>query len=313
MSGYIWSLRPYRYSSIAHRTLRHGVRRLRHLPGGRLLAPAQRPHGDGRTVISACPVVDAVWARTSLEAAGLQMERFEVDREAFLLFLQRARFPVWYYGGSSAPAIVEKALEHYVGAQLLELGQTDVYVDVGADNSPFAEIAERLYGCTGYRLDAAYRPGLHGRCIGSDVRSIPWPDNGVDKMAAHCAFDHFQGDADAGFLAEAARLLRPGGRLCILPLYLTGATTNFVDPSAWLKPPLLDDGVRVIDVPGWGYEFTRYYAPEALLELASSQAAALSLRVFEITGVRELHSDCYLRLAALFERRPVTDDAVCAR
>ena len=141
-----------------------------------------------------------------------------------------------------------------------------------------------------------------GRYVGGDVRRIPLPNGSVTKMASHCAFDHFQGDADRAFMAEAARLLQPGGRLCILPLYLSDQTTNFVDPSACLKLPTLDNGARVIDVTGWGYEFSRYYSPEAFAKLAALQTDALSLRVFHVTGTEAIHPSCYLRLAALFER-----------
>jgi SAM-dependent methyltransferase len=302
-AGYVWSLRPYRWSAVTQRTLRQGMRRIRHLPGGRLITPERRNGHAAAMVASECPIVDATWARSRLEAAGARVEHFTLDPAAFQTFLQQADFPDWYSGGPSSPAFREKTLEHYVGAQLLEIASGDVYMDVGADNSPFAPIAEQLYGCAGYRLDAAYRRAVHGRYIGSDVRSIPLPDRSVDKMAAHCAFDHFQGDADEAFLREAGRLLRPGGRLCILPLYLDVVTTNYIDSSTWARPAVLDPDARVIEVPGWGYEFSRFYAPERLVELAAKQSDCLSLRVFEIHGTEEAGPGCYLRMAALFERK----------
>jgi len=43
-----------------------------------------------------------------------------------------------------------------------------------------------------------------------------------------------------------------------------------------------------------------------------SEQAALSLRVFEITGVQAIHEDCYLRLAAVLERKEAGADAVRA-
>jgi SAM-dependent methyltransferase len=302
-AGYVWSLRPYRWSSIAQRTFRKSARRIRRLPGGRTLAPDHRHGFMPNAIVSACPVVEPAWARLRLETLGIHVEPYEIDVSGFKAFLRDASFPTWYSGGPQSTAFLEKTLEHYVGAQLVTLGSADVYIDVGADNSPFATIATKLYGCTGYQLDSAYRPGIHGRCIGSDVRAIAFPDGSVDKMAAHCAFDHFQGDADAAFLAEAVRVLRPGGRLCILPLYLAELTTNFVDTAAWISPPLLDPDAAAIDVPGWGYEFSRYYSPERFLALAARQADGLSLRVFEIVGAQNVHPGCYLRMAAIFERR----------
>ena len=101
-TGFIWSLRPYRWSSVAQRTLRHGVRRVRRLPGGRFLAPVPRRGVEADAVATACPVVDPSMARTRLEAAGVAVERFHIDREAFESFLREADFPVWYHGGSSS-------------------------------------------------------------------------------------------------------------------------------------------------------------------------------------------------------------------
>jgi SAM-dependent methyltransferase len=305
MLGYIGSLRPYSWSALSQRALRRGVRRLRRLPGGSQLLRVPREDVQPVAFVPACPTVDPAWARKRLESLGVTIERIGIDHSAFEAFLNAARFPSWYYGGQNgtrSTRFLEKTLEHYVGACLLHLSPGDVYLDVGADNSPFSEIAERVFGCRGYQLDAAYRGGARGRYLGCDVSRVPLPDASVDKMAAHCAFDHFQGEADGAFLKEAARLLRPGGRFCVLPLYLSEQHTNFVDPSAWLRPPTLDADAVVVEVPGWGYEFTRYYSPETFLALAARQSEQLFLRAFEVTGVEAIDPGCYLRLAAVFER-----------
>src|SRR3990172_13385128 len=82
-SGFLWSLRPYRWSAIAQRTLRLAVRRLRRLPAGRYLAPVRRPNGRIDAVVPACPVVDPDWTRTKLEPDGVNVEGFAVDRAGF--------------------------------------------------------------------------------------------------------------------------------------------------------------------------------------------------------------------------------------
>lgn len=239
------------------------------------------------------------------EELGVEARRYEVDEPAFDAFLERAQFPRWYYSGSARAnhMFAEKTLEHYVSSELLQLGAGDIYIDVGADNSPFAPIARRLFGCTAYQLDSAYSAGVRRGNIGSDVGSIPLPDASVDKMAAHCSFDHFQGAGDRAFMGEVARLLRPGGRLCILPLYIAREHSNFVDRRSWLSRPILDKQARLIEVPNWGYEFSRYYSPETFLELAAREAEALTMTVYAIDGVADVNPWCYLRTAAVFERR----------
>ena len=303
--GYANSLRPFSVTSLSGRALRRGVRLARLTPAGRQIFPVQakglRFSGSAR----ACPVVDAEGAIARLRELGAETDTFYVDASAFARFLRDARFPKWYHPHNGTPTLsfLEKTLEHFVASRLLDVGSADTYLDVGADSSPFSAIAERLFGCRGYQLDAAYRGGVHSRYIGSDVRHIPLASGSVSKMASHCAFDHFQGDADVAFIAESARLLGNGGRLCIIPLYLSDETTNFIDPAACLSLPTPDDNARLIDVTGWGYEFSRYYSPEDFLNLAATQSDALSLRIYEIRGTDLVDPSCYLRLAAVFERK----------
>jgi SAM-dependent methyltransferase len=304
-TGYVMSLRPYSWRAIRSRVRRRVMMRARRLPLARSIA------GRGRNGVSidgaraSCPLVEIDWARASLMSLGVPVETYHVDALEFQVFLREAKFPAWYHGGNGNTPFLEKALEHYVAAQLLELQGGDTYLDVGADNSPFAAIAEGLFGCRSLQLDAAYRPGVHGRFVGADVASVPLPDGSITKMAAHCAFDHFQGEGDRAFIREASRLLAPGGRFCILPLYLAEAHTNFVDPLAWGRPPALDDGASVIEIRDWGYEFTRYYSPEAFLRRVVHQGRPrLSARVFAIEGIEDIDPGCYLRLAAVLERGP---------
>lgn len=305
-AGYLGSLRPFSRRSIAHRVLRRFVLRARALPGLSGILESRTRHVAIDAEVEWCPVVDAEWLAGRFEQLGVATGRYRVDPDAFGAFLERARFPGWYYGGRTEAGrmFVEKALEHYVSSELLHLGAGDVYIDVGADNSPFAKIVRRIFGCESYQLDSAYRAGVHGGYIGCDVGAIPLPDASVDKMAAHCSFDHFQGPADRAFMHEVSRLLRPGGRFCIVPLYVAPEHSNFVDRRSWLSPPMLDSHARLIDVRNWGYEYTRYYSPETLLDLAASEAEVLTMTVYAIDGVTDVNPWCYLRTAAVFERRP---------
>ena len=50
-------------------------------------------------------------------------------------------------------------------------------------------------------------------------------------MALHCSFEHFEGRSDIGFIREAERVLRPGGAVCVVPLYLSEEYAIQTDPD----------------------------------------------------------------------------------
>jgi hypothetical protein len=84
--------------------------------------------------------------RNDFESLGLTVIPYEIDVHDFSEWLERVQFPADYVD-SNGEVFTEKALEHYVGAVLLQLGQSDTLIDVAACDSPWFEIAERVYGC----------------------------------------------------------------------------------------------------------------------------------------------------------------------
>ena len=111
------------------------------------------------------------------------------------------------------------------------MGPDDVFVDIASCSSPFADIVERLDNCIAYRQDLDFPPGVNGRTIGGSAEHLPIADGFFSRMTLHCSFEHFEGDADIGFVKEAGRVLRPGGAACILPLYVSEIFHNLTDPG----------------------------------------------------------------------------------
>src|SRR5262249_19042301 len=135
----------------------------------------------------------------------------------------------------------EKSLEHYIATQLLQLNAQDVYIDIASEHSPVPDIYRRLFAATAYRQDLAYPPGLHADKIGGDAAHMPLPEAFATKMALHCSFEHFEGDSDIGFIRETARVLRPGGAACIVPLYLFEEYAIQIDPVIALPAGVVFD------------------------------------------------------------------------
>ncbi|MFQ6066144.1 MAG: methyltransferase domain-containing protein [bacterium] len=116
----------------------------------------------------------------------------------------------------------QKALEYYVSYQLLEPQTKDVFMDVGAQKSSYY----RILSCREiYLQDMIYPPGLRrvdGRtfCLGGDAASLPLPKESVDKISLHHTFEHFEGGKDRQFIKQSCRILKPEGKMCIIPLLL---------------------------------------------------------------------------------------------
>lgn len=109
---------------------------------------------------STLPPRNAAKICRDLTLAGVTVIPLTIDVADFQRWLALAQFPADYvelcedsYPHRYPYLFIEKALEHFVSALLLEINEGDTLIDVGAAESPWYETAERLYGCVGYALD----------------------------------------------------------------------------------------------------------------------------------------------------------------
>jgi len=252
-----------------------------------------------RTSRKSAPDHDAI--RRGLDEAGLDVVPYRIDVDAFHAWLDEVRWPAKYVE-QTGEVFHEKALEHYVGAQLLELRSDDVLIDVAASTSPWQELSERMYGCQAYSLDLAFPAGVRGKKIGADATRMPVPDGWASKLALHCAFEVFEGTADMAFIAEAERVLRADGRMVILPLYLHD--TYHIDSSPLSDRRGLDyeEARRVWRDDGWIVRFSRKYSVDSFVERVVSRLRSMKLKIVRIENEQDVGAACYLKYAALFEK-----------
>jgi SAM-dependent methyltransferase len=270
---------------------------------GRLYEALPEPKRVGPVIVDDAVVADV---RAALEAAGLALERRSVEPERYRTWLVQAdyaRYPL-YLDGGRAPGFPQKGLEHFVAAGLLELRAGQVCIDVASQNSPAPDIYGRLHGAMMYTQDLVYPPGVHGRRIGGSASALPVPDGFADAMVLHNAFEHFEEDADTAFIREAARVIKPGGRLCIVPLFLFTEHAIQTDPAAITGPlPPFDVGARLWAARGWQDRHGRFYDAARLKSRLLDHAGAFEVRLIEYTDATAVDASCYLRFAVVFTRR----------
>jgi hypothetical protein len=162
---------------------------------------------------------------------------------------------------------IEKILEHYLAYKYLKISKGDVYIDIAASGSPWAN-ALRARGIDSYRLDLIYPKGVNGIDIGADATDTHLPDSCATVISAQCAYECFRGNADIDFISESVRILNGNGRLGILPLYMEDRHMIITGPCCNQKDIPIDDGAeRIWRDDEWPEEpFNRCYSPKAFVE-----------------------------------------------
>jgi len=170
----------------------------------------------------------------------------------------------------------------------------ETLIDIGSAQSPFSEYVGSQLGLEAYSLDPDYPAGVHGRRIGSGAEAIPLPDASVDVMTLHCTIDHFESDRDTRFIREAARVLRPGGRVCILPVYFAPAATNICDPAMFAADIGFDSDAEIRRTPRHANRFGRYYSIETFRARILEAAPSLTPTLWTIEGEQRMIPNNYL-------------------
>jgi SAM-dependent methyltransferase len=244
---------------------------------------------------------------TELNALGIPVQPYAVDVAHFEQWRAGADYPDDYSRGK--PWLVEKLLEHYLSLQFLPpLTEETVLVDVGCAGSPFAAVMQATTDGTVYRQDLVYPDGIRTAPdgvdeIGGNAAHMPLGDASVSAMVLHCSFEMFRGDNDALLIAEAERVLRPGGRLVILPVYLSGLHHFLVDPAANRSGVNFDPGSRIVYRPGFfDVASSRVYSVTAFSERVASQAANFDLTIHVIENAKNVDPACYIKFAAVFQK-----------
>jgi SAM-dependent methyltransferase len=145
----------------------------------------------------------------TVEALGLQRETAYLDVASCV-----SLFPN-YVAEALGSSVIRQDLYYTPGRRSVPFRRLlDGPPRTGNDDGLFARLLSRI---AGHRSPAAATVTID--CLGSDACAIPLPERAVDAIGLHCSLEHFEGDSDGRFAAEAFRLLRPGGALLVIPFY----------------------------------------------------------------------------------------------
>jgi Glycosyltransferase len=243
-----------------------------------------------------------------LRNLGIEVDDYEINVDEYRQYFQDARyledFPDYYSFNRT-----EKSLEHYLAAKLLKLNSEDIYIDVASETGTVPKIYTKIFGAKTYQQDLKHPPGLNGDTIGGNAADMPLPNEFATKMALHCSFEHFEDDSDIGFVKEAARVLKRGGAVCILPLYLFDEYSVQSDPVNAISSGGVNfekDAV-IYCAAGFNNRHCRFYDPQHFFDRICRNLNGLKLKIYRIKNAKEVDDSCYIQFAAVLEK-PLDDD-----
>ena len=231
----------------------------------------------------------------------------EVDEIEVNQFRRDAEYEFYYpnYYSNRELVRLKKIREHYIAARLLNLTNSDIYIDLASQFSPAPQVYEHLYGCKVLRQDYEYPYGIHGRVMGGSAGAIPLPDNSITKGAMHCSLEHFEGDEDIALFHELERILIPNGLFVIVPLYLSNNYFIMTDPRQYIDLPRnnwpIFDPEAIMYKSNGGNRHEKYYDVEHFTKRIMKKTR-LKLTVHSF-GVDSSYSLGQMRFAAVFEKQ----------
>lgn len=244
--------------------------------------------------------------RRLIQALNKQIKpvvNFKIDLAEYRRFIERVGYETRYpdYYSFNFP---EKTLEHFIAYKLLNLKKGDRFIDIAAEHSPHNEAFSRLTGCIGYKQDIMFPPGIEENRIGGDASALPVENNFFQAALAACSLEHFEREADIRFMKEMSRVLSPGGKIVIIPLYLHSRPFYVTDPRYSVPGRVrFESGIDIHCVEEYRNRHGRFYSPETLFKrLIRPNRNRLDFTVYYIENFRAVDESVYCRFALVGEK-----------
>lgn len=228
-----------------------------------------------------------------------QLHKFTIEKDKYKKFEKKLNFGRFYNKGIWT-RYERKIVEYYIvykqlGMEEIEETQDYIYIDGAASSSPWSAWLRKNKGIKAYSLDLLPPPqdGTDKSFyIQSDITKMPFKDDSIDAISLQSALETFPGDIDINFIKECARVLKPGGKCVITPLYMNREYVNAFGVSYFKNAETESDANKYyrfdFDMP-----FTRLYDVKHLKKRICDTAMSNGLKftIFELDDGNSMLAD----------------------
>ena len=232
---------------------------------------------------------------------GVQVNDYAPKIEGFTEFKRANWFPPTYHGGLDGGVWDEKLLEHWISYERLELESfrpTDIYVDIAAASSPWARELRNRHQFEAFANDLgpvghdfSHLPYYRSE----DATSSAFSSGSVRGASLHCAYEMFIGHSDTNLIDELARILKPGGRALIVPLYMHTHYCAYSTPEFYGKGYSDIDAKEYVRFDASNIPSSRKYDPESLKNrvLHRIEECGMDYRLLALRNKADLGKNVY--------------------
>ena len=236
-----------------------------------------------------------------LRALGIAVRDYAPCADTFAEFRAAGYFDHESYASADGSVWDEKVLEHWIAAErlgLMKYQPTEIYVDIAAGNSPWAQILRTQMGIPAFAIDlggvgAAYKELPYYRT--EDATATGFAEASVRGASLQCAYEMFAGNDDTQLLVELARILKPGGKAVVVPLYLHTHYCTYATPDYFGKGHADAQAVEYVCRDWWGIPSARFYDARQLQQrvLAPIDRLGMSYQLLALRNKSELGNGIY--------------------
>jgi hypothetical protein len=159
----------------------------------------------------------------------------------------------------------EKALEHFLTTEVLDIKKSDLCIDIGSCGSPCRGILNKEGYNNIWNHDINLENNDELKTLNGWADNLSFENDKVNFVFAHCSIDNFEGKADIDLLKEIYRILKPGGKFLIIPFYLGSTHNNNIDISTIFS--MNPDNEALINfIEPFTYPFGRNYSYTTFIE-----------------------------------------------
>ncbi len=199
------------------------------------------------------------------------------------------------YNKKYSKRYTRKLMEHFFAYYFIKQmvwKKQDIFIDVAGGSSPFAKFLREQEAIQAYSIDLSLSKYSYlDYYLQGDASKMDFQDGSVTAVSIQSSLETFPGDLDNRIIKEISRILKPGGKAFICPLYLHEEQVSIMSPSNYARGLADKDSLEVIrtdcrdalpmsrfysmeglqkrllrDANEWGLSFKIYILPDEIVE-----------------------------------------------